>query len=304
VGRPRDTDRLLQVLRQLDSKASASFTAPLLEGRGAPAAVLFDMDGVLAEVSASYRRAIIETAAVYGVTVTDADISAAKNAGNANNDWLLTHRLVTAGLEERPKKKRKQAAGKHAKSDETITLEQVTKTFQEFYQGTSTRKGLRETEVLIPSKAFLTALAARMPLAVVTGRDKEEAHYFLKEQGIEQHFKAVVCMEDGPSKPDPTVLNLALKRLGVTLNTPSKGTYTIMVGDTPDDITAAVRAESNVIAIGFVPPGCGAPLPLANALYSAGASRVLFDMDQLSEITLGTKFNVYGNPADSQQLIE
>ena len=65
-----------------------------------PAALLLDMDGVLAEVSRSYRTAIVATALEYGVTVTAADISACKSMGNANNDWELTRRLVEeAGVE-------------------------------------------------------------------------------------------------------------------------------------------------------------------------------------------------------------
>ena len=39
-------------------------------------------DGVLAEVHLSFREAIIQTAAQYGVFITAADISAAKLEGN------------------------------------------------------------------------------------------------------------------------------------------------------------------------------------------------------------------------------
>jgi hypothetical protein len=53
-------------------------------------AILFDMDGVMADVSQSYRAAIIQTAAQFGVQLTGADISAAKAEGNANNDWVLS----------------------------------------------------------------------------------------------------------------------------------------------------------------------------------------------------------------------
>src|SRR5690606_36971759 len=50
-----------------------------------PEAILLDMDGVLVDVSGSYRAAIIQTAATFGVEVTSAHIEAAKAAGNANN---------------------------------------------------------------------------------------------------------------------------------------------------------------------------------------------------------------------------
>lgn len=59
-------------------------------------AILFDMDGVLAEVSQSYRTAIILTAEKFNVFVTAQDIEAEKRKGNANNDWvrIIAH-LIT-----------------------------------------------------------------------------------------------------------------------------------------------------------------------------------------------------------------
>lgn len=53
------------------------------------------MDGVLADVSKSYREAILTTAAAFGAPITSKDIAAAKAKGKANNDWVLTHRLIT-----------------------------------------------------------------------------------------------------------------------------------------------------------------------------------------------------------------
>ena len=63
---------------------------------GSFACVIFDMDGVLVNVARSYRTAIIRTAGKWGVTITDADIEAAKARGNANNDWVVTHSIIHA----------------------------------------------------------------------------------------------------------------------------------------------------------------------------------------------------------------
>ena len=49
----------------------------------APEALLFDLDGVIADVRESFRAAIVATAARFGVTVSDADITKAKAAGKA-----------------------------------------------------------------------------------------------------------------------------------------------------------------------------------------------------------------------------
>lgn len=57
--------------------------------------IIFDMDGVLADVSRSYRQAILQTAASFGAPITSLDIAAAKAKGKANNDWILTLRLIT-----------------------------------------------------------------------------------------------------------------------------------------------------------------------------------------------------------------
>ncbi|CAN0442726.1 unnamed protein product, partial [Ectocarpus sp. 8 AP-2014] len=64
--------------------------------------LLFDMDGVLAEVSCSYRQAIVDTAAAFGVAVTLDEITAAKIKGDANNDWKLTLSLIQAKTSDAP----------------------------------------------------------------------------------------------------------------------------------------------------------------------------------------------------------
>ena len=51
-------------------------------------AILFDMDGVLADVGESYRRCIVEAAAALGVEVTPMDIRAAK-AAQSERDVLV-----------------------------------------------------------------------------------------------------------------------------------------------------------------------------------------------------------------------
>ena len=68
-----------------------------------PLTLLFDMDGVLADVSQSYRQAIVKTAAYFGVQISLDDVAEAKRCGNCNNDWELTHRFITdSGLAEAP----------------------------------------------------------------------------------------------------------------------------------------------------------------------------------------------------------
>ena len=219
----------------------------------APQALLFDMDGVLADVSASYREAIRLTAASYGVAVDGAAMAAAKQAGDANDDWRLTQRLVAASCGEAP------------------ALEEVTERFESYYQGSAGGPGLWQQEALIPSLSLLRRLAARYPLAVVTGRPRADAERFLRSHELEALFRVVICREDAPLKPDPRAVQLALQRLGVA--------RAWMIGDTADDLRAAHGAGA--VGIGFIAPGDETS---HEALLAQGAARVLQRFEQLEEL--------------------
>jgi HAD superfamily hydrolase (TIGR01548 family) len=200
------------------------------------------MDGVLANVENSYRRSTLETARSFGLNLERKDLERAVLAGDANNDWYLTQRLLAEnGIE--------------------VSFDDIYERYQSFYLGTNESPGLRESETLLVKREVLEALAERLPLAVVTGRPREEAKWFLDRVGISDLFSTTVCLEDGPNKPDPTPVRIALDRLGV------KRAW--MVGDTPDDIRAAVAA--GVLPLGILAPGAdetnhGPPLKEAGAV--------------------------------------
>ena len=220
----------------------------------APEALLFDLDGVIANVEESYRRCILETAETFGVEVTREELATMVLAGDANNDWVLTQRIL---------------AGRGVEA----SLDAVTEAYQEVYLGTSTSPGLRESERLLVARDVLSSLADRLPLAIVTGRPREEAEWFLEREGLTALFQAVVCMEDGPLKPDPAPVRTASSRLGVE--------RAWMIGDTPDDIRAA--AGAGAVPIGVVAPGPD-PTASAVALREAGAATILAAVDDLMEL--------------------
>ena len=220
----------------------------------APDALLFDLDGVIADVEDSYRRCVLETAATFGVEVSREELAAIVLAGDANNDWVLTQRILAGrGVE--------------------MSLDDVTEVYQKVYLGTPTSPGLRESERLLVPRDVLSCLADRLPLAIVTGRPREEAEWFLDKEGLTDLFRTVVCMEDGPLKPDPAPVRAAASRLGVE--------RTWMVGDTPDDMRAA--AGAGAVPIGVVAPGPD-PTASAAALRDTGAATVLDAIEDLLEL--------------------
>jgi histidinol-phosphate aminotransferase len=220
----------------------------------APQALLLDMDGVLADVSGSYRAAIEATAASFGVRIGPGDVRRAKAAGDANDDWRVTWRLVRDGGKD-------------------VAYDDVRARFEELYQGSAQQPGLHRNETLLIPPAMLERLAGRLPLGIVTGRPRADAQRFLAQHGIGELFGAVVCREDAPLKPDPAPVRRALAQLGC-----ERGW---LVGDTPDDIRAARAA--GVVPIASRAPGDESE-GAAAALSRAGAARVLARIEELEAL--------------------
>ncbi len=223
----------------------------------APQALIFDLDGVVADVSGSYLAAVIDTAACFGATVTVEDVAEAKAEGNCNDDWQLARRLChNSGIE--------------------VAIADIVERFQHVYEGTKTKPGLKRMERLLIDLGTLQRWSSRLPLAVVTGRPRGEADSFLDRFGLEDVFTTVVTREDAALKPEPAPVRLALERLGVG--------HAWMVGDTRDDVLAARAA--GVVPIGVLPPGD--PPEIARRGLR-GAAVVLDSIDELEEVLDGQR---------------
>src|SRR5207248_8869214 len=74
---------------------------PRRSGRSSMNILVFDMDGVLVDVSESYRETIQQTVAHFtGRRVTRAAIQDWKNRGGWNDDWALSAAMIRdAGIE-------------------------------------------------------------------------------------------------------------------------------------------------------------------------------------------------------------
>ncbi|MFA5930857.1 MAG: TIGR01548 family HAD-type hydrolase [archaeon] len=218
--------------------------------------IIFDIDGVLIDVSKSYRQAIQKTVETFtGILPTPEEIQKYKERGGLNNDWDLSEAIII----DKGKK---------------VSKKEIIDKFQEYYLGKNW-DGFITKEKLLLSKANLEKLGEQYKLGILTGRPRAEAEFILKYFKIFDLFEIIVAMEDtgGKPKPNPFGLNLALKKLV----TPS-----CYFGDSIDDMKAAISAQ--MIGIGVIPPTVKNNT-LKERLYLGGA-KIVIDRVTDSEVVI------------------
>ncbi|MBN2525387.1 MAG: HAD-IA family hydrolase [Deltaproteobacteria bacterium] len=221
-----------------------------------PKVLIFDIDDTLVDTTPSYRGSIIQTARHFGGTVNMADIARAKAEGDANNDWVLTKDLLAdQGID--------------------VPLDEVTRVFEDLYQGKGNIPGLKRRETLLLERDTILLLKTMYRLGVVTGRPRRDAEDFLVQHQLGDVFEVMVTMDDGPLKPNPFPVQKALEAMGET--------DAWMIGDTPDDIRSAVGA--GIVAIGVIAPADD-PDEARQAMLDAGAKMVLKRTVELKDILL------------------
>ena len=216
--------------------------------------IIFDMDGVLVDVTESYRAAVQATVKSFaGYEPTREEIQDWKNRGGWNDDWLLSHRLI----QERGAR---------------VEYEAVVERFQQIFHGNGT-DGLILREIWLARNGLFEALGATRRLAVFTGRLRWEANVTLNRflPGV---FDPVVGSDDvASSKPDPEGLHKICE--GVPHG---KCWY---VGDTIDDARAARAAK--IPFIGIAARSNPRYDDLVRVLRIEGALAVLDDINSLEE---------------------
>ena len=116
--------------------------------------LVFDMDGVLVDVSESYRETIQQTVAHFtGARVTREAIQDWKNRGGWNDDWALSTAMI-------------RAAGIEADYDAVV------KYFQGIFHGVD---GLIQRERWIARAGLLERLSERFQLALFASSMQEKA---------------------------------------------------------------------------------------------------------------------------------
>lgn len=222
----------------------------------APDVLVFDMDGVLVEVSRSYREAIRETVQHFtGELVTHDLIQDFKNAGGWNNDWLLSHRLI-------------------ADRGKSVEYAEVVDYFNQVFLGEN-GDGLIRYEQWMPHPGLLPSLAERTSLAIFTGRAKFEADITLQRHANDITFHPLITDESVQNpKPAPDGLHL------IQQAHPEKTIW--YLGDTVDDARSALAA--NVPFIGVSTPHNPRHQEIASILREHGAFAIISDINQLEHL--------------------
>lgn len=125
-------------------------------------------------------------------------------------------------------------------------------------------------EPLFPgARAVLEALSRTdILLGIATGKNRRGLLASLERHGLADHFVTLKTADDGPGKPNPAILELAMGELGID---PAD---TVMVGDTVFDIGMAMNARTGAVGVSW---GYHEPAELVEA----GAHRVIDSFDEL-----------------------
>jgi len=216
--------------------------------------IVFDMDGVLVDVTDSYRETIRRTVEHFtGRRIAPALIQDYKNAGGWNNDWALSQKIAAdLGVE--------------------VGYDAIVDRFQRLFLGEPGAPGLIERERWIAAPGLFERLAARFDVAIFTGRPREEAWLTLRRFARGVVFDPVVCDGDvACGKPAPDgLLKIAQGASGRAL---------WYVGDTVDDARCARAA--GVPFIGVASPHNARREEAIGLFQAEGAEAVLADINEL-----------------------
>ncbi len=222
----------------------------------APEVLVFDMDGVLVEVSQSYWEAIRQTVAHFtGHLVSHDTIQDFKNAGGWNNDWLLSHRLI-------------------ADQGKTVEYSDVVAEFNRIFLGEN-NDGLIRNEQWMPQDGLLQRLGKHSALAIFTGRAKFEADATLGKYAPDIRFEPIITDESVANpKPAPDGLEMIKQHYA--------GKHIWYLGDTVDDARSAQAA--GVPFIGVSMPHNNRHREISDSLRRLGAFAVIQDINELEEL--------------------
>ncbi len=209
---------------------------------------VFDIDGVIRDVSGSYRRALADTVEYFTNSAyrpTSEEIDELKSEGIWNNDWEASQELI---------KRHFDSLGKTTK----VSYEEIVAFFQSRYRGVEPdwSDGYIATEPLIATTTYFQDLTASgIGWGFFSGATRASASYVLSRLAIADPI--LIAMEDAAGKPDPTGLLLAVKQIETQQN--QSANLVVYVGDTVADMLTVVKARTydtnyKYLAVGVIPP--------------------------------------------------
>ena len=215
--------------------------------------ILFDIDGVIRDVSNSYRLAVKKTVYDFcGWEPQSFDIDQLKNEGIWNNDWDLSLELI------------KRFKKNHQPSMTVPTKEKIISCFEKLYFGcdpleidTEWSGFIRNETILVDRNLFDILTNNDIKWGFVSGAEPASARFVL-ENRLNIKDPPLIAMGDAPDKPNPEgFLRLAKKlfKYGFGDNSPPIA----YVGDTIADVQTVINARNaiptqKIISIAVAPP--------------------------------------------------
>ncbi len=248
--------------------------------------LLFDIDGVIRDVTCSYRLAIQETVAHFtNWHPTIQDIDHLKTEGCWNNDWDASTELIRRYIFT------------NRASIQQPDIQEVIRVFSDFYFGgdpdgdPSEWKGFIHNEPLLVDHAFFSQLTLKgFAWGFVSGAESPSAKFVIERRlGLKR--PPLISMGEAPDKPNPEGLikvatQLAGKSLGLGLPPVA------YLGDTVADVITVKKARENIpdqkfVSLAIAPPHLhgidhiSSRKQYEDLLKSAGADRVLNEINDL-----------------------
>lgn len=202
--------------------------------------IVFDVDGVLIDVSGSYDVATLRTAEMFmeelGVDyeLTLGLVRSLRSKGKFGDDYRVSEGLVLAGLADDPVRylhdfpEGKGLEEMREEFGELLEMERVVEVFDGLYLGDAgdgaveEADGLWRNEVPLIGPEPLEVLEDHFSVGYITGRSRKEAK--LAELILSFPLNNLITRDDAPKKPDPE-----------SLETLADGKPGVYVGDTAND---------------------------------------------------------------------
>ena len=211
--------------------------------------LVFDMDGVLVDVTESYRETIVLVVEHFtGQKVSRETIQDYKNQGGWNNDWSLSQKICSD-------------------LDVEVSYAKIVEYFNYLFLD----QGMIHRERWLPRNGLLDRLSEKFEFAIFTGRTTEEAEITLNREGLRDRFLLVSANDVEREKPAPDgLVKIAALRPTAKL---------LYIGDTVDDARCARAA--NVPFIGIAGRAVPRRDELLQLLRLEGAIQILEDINEI-----------------------